>query len=86
MQDIAREVKDSVAQNSMAISSYFGTSTESPRRVGGITAGPFGQRRRFRSQHPEVTEGLRDLVGKGSSEVDSTGTAAPKPRQVAAGG
>ncbi|HNI58464.1 MAG TPA: MlaD family protein, partial [Pseudomonadota bacterium] len=75
VQDIAREVKDSVAQNSMAISELLRHVDGIAQDVRGITAGPSAKDVQISIANiREVTEGLRDLVGKGSSEVDSTGT------------
>lgn len=72
--DIAREVKDSVAQNSAAIAQLIKHIDGIAQDVRGITAGPSAKDVAVSIANiRDVTEGLRDLVGKGSSEVDSTG-------------
>ncbi len=75
VQDIAREVKDSVAQNSEAIASLLKHVDGIAQDVRGITSGQSAKDVQISLANVrEVTEGLRDLVGKGTSEVDSTGT------------
>ena len=75
VQDIARDVQNSVVKNSDAITKLIQHVDEIAVDVRGLTG---GQSRDDISKAignvREITEGLRDLVGKGSSEVDSTGT------------
>jgi phospholipid/cholesterol/gamma-HCH transport system substrate-binding protein len=75
VQDIAREVQYSVAQNSDAITKLIQHVDRIALDVGGLTS---GQSRDDISKAianvREITEGLRDLVGRGSNQVDSTGT------------
>ena len=74
VQDIAREVKDSVAQNSDAIATLLKHVDGIAQDVRSITSGQSAKDVQISLANVrEVTEGLRDLVGKGSSEVDSTG-------------
>ena len=74
MQDIAREVKDSVAANSTAVNELLKHVDAIAQDVRGITSGQSAKDVQISIANiREVTEGLRDLVGKGSSEVDSTG-------------
>ena len=74
IQDIAREVGNSVAQNSKSINDLI---THVDAIAGDVRSLTSGQTRddvqKAVSNIRDVTEGLRDLVGKGSSEVDSTG-------------
>lgn len=75
VQDIARDVQSSIVKNSDAITQLIKHVDEIAVDVRGMTG---GQSREDISKAianvREITEGLRDLVGKGSSEVDSTGT------------
>jgi phospholipid/cholesterol/gamma-HCH transport system substrate-binding protein len=74
VQDIARQVQNSVAQNSEAINKLITHVDDIAQDVRGLTAGQSRDDIRAAiSNIRDVTEGLRDLVGKGSSEVDSTG-------------
>lgn len=75
VQDIARQVQNSVAQNSDAITKLLGHVDLIAQDVRGLTSGKSNDDLRAAIANVrDVTEGLRDLVGKGSTEVDSTGT------------
>lgn len=73
-QDIAREVQNSVVKNSEAVNKLIQHVDRIALDVGGLTG---GQSREDLTKSianvREITEGLRDLVGKGSNEVDTTG-------------
>lgn len=74
VQDIARDVQHSVVQNSEAINKLIQHVDRIALDIGGMTS---GQARddltKSMANVREITEGLRDLVGKGSTQVDSTG-------------
>ncbi len=74
VQDIAREVQNSVIRNSEAVNKLIQHVDRIALDVGGMTS---GQNReditKAIANVRDITEGLRDLVGKGSNEVDSTG-------------
>lgn len=74
VQDIARDVQASVVKNSEAVTKLIQHVDLIAQDVRELTGGQ-GQKdiTAAISNVREITEGLRDLVGKGSSEVDSTG-------------
>lgn len=75
MHDIARQVQSSVEQNSQAMTDLLKHVDAIAQDVRGLTSGQSKDDIRAAiSNIRDVTDGLRDLVGKGSSEVDSTGT------------
>lgn len=75
MHDIARQVQTSVEQNSQAMTDLLKHVDAIAQDVRGLTSGQSRDDIRAAiSNVRDVTDGLRDLVGKGSSEVDSTGT------------
>lgn len=74
MHDIARQVQSSVEQNSQAMTDLLKHVDAIAQDVRGLTSGQSRDDIRAAiSNIRDVTDGLRDLVGKGSSEVDSTG-------------
>jgi phospholipid/cholesterol/gamma-HCH transport system substrate-binding protein len=75
VQDIAREVQSSVVKNSEAINKLIQHVDRIALDVGGLTSGQSRDDLTAAIRNVrDITDGLRDLVGKGSSEVDSTGT------------
>lgn len=75
MHDIARQVQTSVEQNSQAMTDLLKHVDAIAQDVRSVTSGQSRDDIRAAiSNVRDVTDGLRDLVGKGSSEVDSTGT------------
>jgi len=74
VQDIARSVQNSVAENSAAINKLITHVDLIAQDVRGFTSGQSRDDIHAAiSNIREVSEGLKDLVGKGSTEVDSTG-------------
>lgn len=74
VQDIARSVQNSVAENSAAINKLITHVDLIAQDVRGFTSGQSRDDIRTAIANiRDVSEGLRDLVGKGQTEVDSTG-------------
>lgn len=74
VQDIAREVQSSVIKNSEAVSKLIEHVDQIAVDVRGLTGGQSREDlTKAIANVRDITDGLRDLVGKGSSEVDSTG-------------
>ncbi len=74
VQDIARSVQNSVAENSAAINKLINHVDLIAQDVRGFTSGQSRDDIRAAiSNIRDVSDGLKDLVGKGATEVDSTG-------------
>ncbi len=74
MQDIAREVQNGVAKNSDAVSKLLEHVDQVAQDIRGMTSGTnkddiVASIRNVR----DITEGIKDLVGKGGGEVDAAG-------------